>query len=190
MKAAELVLSEVGLEGFTMTTIAERAEVSVGGLYRRFSDKQELLRALKDRVMARLEEKLASEMEASPPQLDEVVNRLVNELSHHFAGNARVWDAFFNPTVHDPEMAQRGADGLTRLYQAFRLAALRDREHIVHKNPEHALSLTFEMVTAPIIRRTRPISQTYMPGVLDWEEFTDELVRAALAYLTSGESKN
>lgn len=184
MKAAELILSEVGLEGFTMTTIAHRAEVSVGGLYRRFADKQELLHALKDRVLSRLEEKIASEMQTSPPKLDEVVNRFIKELSRHFSANALVWNAFFMPAAQDSKMTQRGADGLAQMYQEFRAAALSDREHIAHKNAEHALSVTFEMVSAPIIRRTIPVARINLPTFyLDWDEFSDQLVQAGLAYL-------
>jgi AcrR family transcriptional regulator len=57
--AAEDVLALDGLDGFTIAAVAERAGVSVGGLYRRFTGKEQLLAAVKDRLLTRLETRLS-----------------------------------------------------------------------------------------------------------------------------------
>src|SRR5215213_2320573 len=49
----ELVLDDVGLEGATVPIIASRAGVSVGVVYRRFRDKDALLRAAYERFFER-----------------------------------------------------------------------------------------------------------------------------------------
>src|SRR5215210_8899508 len=49
LDAAEEMLDFVGLEGATVPTIAAAAGVSVGNIYKRFPDKDSLLRAVYDR---------------------------------------------------------------------------------------------------------------------------------------------
>jgi AcrR family transcriptional regulator len=53
MAAVELVVRDVGLEGATVRAIAARAGVSVGSVYRRFVNKRALLRAVRERFLAR-----------------------------------------------------------------------------------------------------------------------------------------
>ena len=55
LEAAETILRRDGAEGLTMPAVALEAGVSVGGIYRRFQTKQDLLRAIKDRHLARSE---------------------------------------------------------------------------------------------------------------------------------------
>src|SRR5271170_3681488 len=49
LEVAATLFAEVGYEAATMTTIAERAGSSIGGLYRYFPDKQALAVALQER---------------------------------------------------------------------------------------------------------------------------------------------
>lgn len=51
--AAETVLSRDGWDAFTMKAVADEADASVGGIYRRFANKEQLLRAIKDNVLTR-----------------------------------------------------------------------------------------------------------------------------------------
>ena len=54
LDAAQLLLAESGLEATTVPAIAERAGVSVGSIYRRFPDKDAVLRAVITRFMTRV----------------------------------------------------------------------------------------------------------------------------------------
>src|SRR3954447_19420969 len=56
LSAAEELLEEKGLDAATVPAIAERAGVSVGVVYRRFPDKDALLRAVYIRFFGRLGE--------------------------------------------------------------------------------------------------------------------------------------
>ncbi|HWW61774.1 MAG TPA: helix-turn-helix domain-containing protein, partial [Thermoanaerobaculia bacterium] len=56
LNAAEELLAEGGLDAATVPAIAERAEVSVGVVYRRFPDKDALLRAVYERFFWRVKE--------------------------------------------------------------------------------------------------------------------------------------
>ena len=69
LAAAEEVLAADGFDEFTMTAVAERAGVSVGAIYRRFDSKEQLLAAVKDRLLSRLEEDLAERLSTADPSL-------------------------------------------------------------------------------------------------------------------------
>src|SRR5438105_558170 len=55
LDAAEAVLAREGLEAATVPAIAERAGASVGAVYRRFPDKDALLRAVCERFLERID---------------------------------------------------------------------------------------------------------------------------------------
>jgi AcrR family transcriptional regulator len=58
LDAAACVLAEVGMERLTTALVAERAEASIGTVYRYFPDRVTLLQALAARNLERLEERI------------------------------------------------------------------------------------------------------------------------------------
>jgi AcrR family transcriptional regulator len=70
LAAAEDVLTADGFDEFTMTAVAERAGVSVGAIYRRVGGKEQLLAAVKDRLLSQLEEDLAERLHSADLSLD------------------------------------------------------------------------------------------------------------------------
>ena len=67
VEAARDILSERGLEGFSMREIARRIEYSPATIYLYFANKEDLLRAVVGEGMRRLSEVIRSEMEAAGP---------------------------------------------------------------------------------------------------------------------------
>jgi len=65
VEAARDILSERGLEGFSMREIARRIEYSPATIYLYFASKEELLRAVVGEGMRRLSEVIRNEMEAA-----------------------------------------------------------------------------------------------------------------------------
>jgi AcrR family transcriptional regulator len=70
LAVAEDVLTADGFDEFTMTAVAERAGVSVGAIYRRVGGKEQLLAAVKDRLLSQLEEDLAERLHSADLSLD------------------------------------------------------------------------------------------------------------------------
>jgi AcrR family transcriptional regulator len=56
LETASLLFSEVGYEAVTTNAIAERADISIGSLYRYFPDKEAIMRALTRRYFDRMRE--------------------------------------------------------------------------------------------------------------------------------------
>lgn len=67
VEAARDILSERGLEGFSMREIARRIEYSPATIYLYFANKEDLLRAVVAEGMRRLSEVIGAEMEAAGP---------------------------------------------------------------------------------------------------------------------------
>src|SRR6185369_480768 len=63
LDAAQAVLAEGGLEAATVPAIAKRAGLSVGAVYRRFPDKDALLRAVYVRLFGRAREQNAARLD-------------------------------------------------------------------------------------------------------------------------------
>lgn len=59
LKAAADIISEVGIAGLTLHAAAQRAESSIGSMYHFFSDKDQLLTALRDQHRQDMDELMA-----------------------------------------------------------------------------------------------------------------------------------
>ncbi len=71
LAAADSEIGELGLNGASTTSIARRAGVSVGGLYRFFADKEEIANALASQYLEDVEDRF-TEMVASVASLDDI----------------------------------------------------------------------------------------------------------------------
>ncbi|MCM2416489.1 TetR/AcrR family transcriptional regulator [Streptomyces sp. RKAG290] len=87
LQAAEEIAASSGLEGMTISGVAERAGVSVGTIYRRFDDKEQLITALTERMLERREEYVAERLCAADPSLPGVMDAYALALLESFADN-------------------------------------------------------------------------------------------------------
>ncbi|WP_239096842.1 TetR/AcrR family transcriptional regulator [Streptomyces sp. SID11385] len=105
LRAAEEIVSRSGLDELTITGVAERAGVSVGTIYRRFEDKEQLVSALTERMLERREHYMAEQLSAAAPSLSGVVDVYARALLESFADGNGLF----------PELLRaRGADSLDR----------------------------------------------------------------------------
>src|SRR5271157_2463160 len=73
LTSAEHVLVNEGPEEFTIARVAEHAGVSVGGVYRRFASKEQLIDAVRHALLERFEEAVAEAFDKAEPSLGGVV---------------------------------------------------------------------------------------------------------------------
>jgi AcrR family transcriptional regulator len=83
LDAANLLLAEVGYDALTLTEVAERSGSAISSLYRFFSNKEELIDALADRVAARLRPITESVLDPSAVDLplEAFAGRLIDRIS-------------------------------------------------------------------------------------------------------------
>lgn len=183
LAATASLLVERGFGEISVAEIAERAEVSIGSLYARFSDKQTVLRTLEYQMRAgagaNLDAVLGRSTWAGVP-LDGFVrgfvalflkqNRAAEGLLRAFALHAQV-DAGYRPTYLE------GREQILRSYRnAFVDRIVERSAEVSHPVPSRAARLVFDLLFAHTEQRL------FLPATdLD----ADDLADLVLAYLTS-----
>lgn len=181
--SAQHVLVNDGLGEFTIARVAEHAGVSVGGVYRRFASKEQLIDAVKDELAARLEDAVTKALDAAPPSLAGVVEAFVAALSETFSENGRIIPAIL-AGGHSPEPPVQGLRVATVMQQRFLDAAAPYREQIRHRRPVTALTVVFRSVIATGTHRAAV--NLWWPDGLTWQQWARETADMSTAYLTGG----
>lgn len=181
LEGAERILRRDGAEALTMPAVADEAGVSVGGIYRRFSTKQDLMRAIKDRHLTRSEEAMDAAMAAPLASLDDVVNAFVATLIKG-GGSAGLFGAIVESQGTDPVMKARGQVSTERLRAAFGRALAPFRSEIRHADPDAAIDMAFLIAIATFVRRVKD-GVRGGARVAAWSDFRRELARAMTVYL-------
>ena len=184
-------LDEVGLEEATIPRIAEKADVSPATIYRRFENKQALLRAAFLHMLERshqatrglLDEKL------SHGSLEQAARELIGLFFGQYRAHYKLLHALdrFQETDDDAAFVEAARaieeDNLDRVIQAM----LAHRAEITHPDPECAVriaTLTAATAIRMMMLRPRTIWRTVQPE--ENESLADEMTRAYVAYLKSG----
>ncbi|WP_170141062.1 TetR/AcrR family transcriptional regulator [Allonocardiopsis opalescens] len=183
VRAAERVLDEYGVEGLTMASVAAAAGVSVGGIYRRFADKRELLRAVQDDRLCTLEEELVASMRAAEPRLEAVVAALVRPAGDWLRRHAGSVGSFYQADLADPDMRRRTEESYARLRGAFRDGLLADRGRIAHSDPEQAVRIAFALAASALVQRSKVGALPAPDDSLDWDRLCEGVAHACVSYL-------
>ena len=185
------MLSEHGLEGATIPRIAEEAGVSPATVYRRFKDKQALLRASCLHLLElgnqtnhlHLRRKLGQGTLASAAR--EVVGLMFMQ-NRTQPMLLQAVEGFLGSDDDEAFVKEALAirdDTLDQLIQAM----LEHREEIAHPDPEQAVRIaTLQVATSIGILCFKPRSPWRTLQSLSDEALADELARAYVAYLRSG----
>jgi AcrR family transcriptional regulator len=175
--AAESVLVAKGFDDFTMTAVAEQADVSVGAIYRRFEGKDQLLDAVWDSLLAKMETDLAASLENASPTLAGVVSALVRASVADLSGNKLF------PYLYAPSMAQstRVHDAISTRRKLFLAAVESHLAEVRREDRLVAVVMVQAMVTGSCVHRAS--QGTGVEDGLSWDEFALHLEELAMSYL-------
>ncbi len=186
LDAAEELITAKGIAEVTITDIVRAAGVSVGCFYGRFRDKDELLLALLERLIRRLDERV-TEFEHPDnfrgASLSAIVHVCIRELITVFRGRRALFAAVTARSHYNETMCEVGKDFRTRVIQRFALLMLRQRQQIRHPDPELAAELAAQMVFGLLDQLVWWGELNVASRVLSDEQTEDELVRNVIAYL-------
>jgi AcrR family transcriptional regulator len=180
LEAAERILRRDGAEGLTMPAVALEAGVSVGGIYRRFQTKQDLIRAIKDRHLGRSEQLVATAMAGELTSLGEVVRVFLSTLIRD-QGAESLFGVIMEAQGEDAAMKARGHVCVDRQRQSFARALQPFRAQIRHADPDAAVDMAFFIAISAVIRRMK--AQGHGGASIGWGDLRRELARAVIAYL-------
>jgi AcrR family transcriptional regulator len=185
VSATEALLAQGGLDAATVPAIASLAGVSVGVVYRRFPDKDNLLRAVYDRFFERVKEQNFQRLgqqgffEMTLPQR---VRTFIGATVGFYRANRGLLRALQRYARTHPDNAFRRS---VRKENRLRLSSvtallLASRDQMSHPNPDAAVELALVAVGAvlnAILLEDEPLSDR-TPDHLD-----EELTRMFLRYL-------
>jgi AcrR family transcriptional regulator len=190
LEAAEAVLAKHGLEGATLPRIARRAGLSAANVYRRFKDKDALMRA----VFQRLTERSSAATEAAfdpesvrPIGLVQFSRNVIEGMirGHRAdAGLSRVC-VEYSQTHWDLDFIRKARASEEKSFRRMVDTFLMWRDQIRHPDPERAIRFAFLMV-ALSLRELILFNRAYVfEGVIpvDDELLKRELARMFLRYL-------
>jgi AcrR family transcriptional regulator len=190
IKATAEVLEKHGLEGTTIPRIAARAGLSPGAVYRRFPDKDALLREVCTRLFEESyqkgKEKLKPELWEGVP-LREMSCRLIAGIIQGQRMNRGLLQALFLFILqhHDAAFYRKGIELQSRVFRQIGELLLTRKDEIRHPDPELAVHFGMLMV-AFVVQGVFTLHDPgklnlFMPGAE--ENLEKELPRVFLRYL-------
>jgi AcrR family transcriptional regulator len=198
LKATAQVLDEQGLEGATIPRIAARAGVTPGAVYRRFQDKDALMRTLSLEVLrsaAERSEKLLTPGAAAGKPLAGLARHIVSTTLESYRKHAGLLRAIHDfGTSHPSSTFRQSLDEVEiRNFRCVARFVLLRREEIRHPHPESAvnLGLMFVGLTIREVLLLDATSRHWIPLLpKDDDALVRELVRSFLAYLGAEMAEN
>lgn len=188
LDATEAVLREGGLEAATVPAIAKRAGLSVGAVYRRFPDKDALLRAVHERTFVRVRELNESRMDPgifAGATLEQWVGGMIRGIVYVYRQDRRLMQAMleYSETHSDAGFRARAAETNQAALASFAELVKSKAAEVRHPRPETAAR--FALVTLGLLMRGLILADHTAPGLElgDDVKLEDELTRLVLGYL-------
>ena len=186
LDAAEALLRDGGPEKATVPAIARRAKVAVGSVYRRFPDKDAVLRSIYerffDRSIAANREALSADKWTDVP-LDLMLRRLVDGMVRGYRFHAPLLAALLRYVDSHPDAAFRTHAEAMRadVFAGLSQLLLSRRAEIAHPDPDRAVR--FLLVTLGLTLKGYLLQGDRLGTPTSWHELSEELQRFALGYL-------
>lgn len=187
LAAAEQLLAAQGSDEFTLTQVSRLGKVSIGSIYCRFDSKEELLRDVQVRLLARVEARQQQAVEEAVTKarsLHGLVGLLVGAFAETLRAEAALLRAFMARSVMDAEVAARGKASYFAAENAFAAALLDYRAVIPHPDPERAAYTVFRIVYSTLARYLGLGFGPPADGAgVEWAGLKQDLVAVCSAYL-------
>ncbi|MEU4519949.1 helix-turn-helix domain-containing protein [Amycolatopsis sp. NPDC024027] len=184
LAATEDLLIEVGADAVTIGAVAARAEVSVGTVYRRFENRELLLRAVKDRMLARFGDRVTARLRAPLADLESVIDAYTAAVVDWMAESGRLLPEIFGVGLR-PVPDER-AEGLAALRRLLVEAAAPHRGTVRLQDADGELAFIGRTITASAMHRA--LSVEAAPDGMTWEQWRSRTALMAVAYLTTDRS--
>lgn len=187
--AAEGLFAERGEIGFTLPEVARRANVSVGTVYRRFRDREELLMAVFDRVRRHEDEDLLSrwqEVAWSTLSIREITDRLVRDVAMLLREREDLMRAIMArrlTVTEDDPVFQHGLHDVIRGASKFEQALRASNRTITHADPAAASEFAYRMIVSLAHRWAAREIEVMAPDPMGWDTMLDNLSEVVARYL-------
>jgi AcrR family transcriptional regulator len=186
LDAAEALLRDGGPEKATVPAIARRAKVAVGSVYRRFPDKDAVLRGIYQRFFER---SVAANREALREErwadvgLEPMLRRLVDGMVRGYRFHAPLLAALlrYADGHRDAAFRRQAEDMRADVFAGISRLLLARRDAISHPDPDRAVQFLF--VTLGLTLKGYLLQGDRLGTPISWSELSEELQRFAVGYL-------
>jgi AcrR family transcriptional regulator len=183
LDAAEKVLEDDGLDAATVPAIAKRAGVSVGVVYRRFPNKDALIRAVYERYLWRAGEQNSMMLTALMRvrvSLEDILRGMVRGVVESHRRKRKLLLALTQYARRNPDLKRRAGEINRAAAAGLTALLLSHRDRIAHPDPEEAIRFSVLMI-ASIVRAI--ILEEEVHGLSAPEDLEHELTRMIFGYL-------
>lgn len=189
LEAAEEILEKRGVTGASVPEIARRAGVSPASIYRRFTDKDGLLREVFESFFERA---IKANDEALQPSrwvatsLEQSVCALVSGMVAAYSQRPGLLRAVVSYSERHPDAAfrRRAIELRERSMAGIEKIILLHAKEIRHPDPKKAVRIALQLVSLALKERISPTNKLRGPA-LSADELRLELCRMFLGYLRS-----
>jgi len=187
LRATVETLEAGGLEACTLPRVAAAAGVSAASVYRRFEDKDALLRAAFLKVLEQRQLAAAKSLEeaANGGGLEEAAERLAAALVQQHRAHPRLQRSLaqFAEAEADATFARRLREMTSSNLTTMAESLLRHRERIRHPQPASAAMFAVVMANATVAECVRQAAQGKPSQPLSDKQISSEVARAIMGYL-------
>jgi len=187
LDATELLLCESDNGEFTIQEVAARSGVSVGVIYTRVQNKDDLIHLAQQRIIMRVQQEEHG-LEGLPKpgaSLDETVAAVIEGFASFLYRNAEVLRPVMNRASIDPEVAHTGNTAHARMMLRFIDALLQKRSRVLHPAPAAAGDACFRMVYATLTRYLCLGAAPARVGRGEWNAIKRDLIEAMTLFLAA-----
>jgi AcrR family transcriptional regulator len=181
VEAAEQLLRTSGIDDFSMAAVAQAAGMPVGNIYRRFRGKDELIQAIKEDVIARIEDAVTDRLSRERfRDIPSLIHGFVGAVSEAFSSDESV-HRFLSSRSGDPVLCQIGSSSRRRIFLYYRDALLPLLPHESAERAELLVRVSFHLLAAAMIGKACADDQALTD--LSWNVLGAEISTAAIAYV-------
>jgi AcrR family transcriptional regulator len=186
--AALALLVERGPDAFTLAEVCTRADASMGAIYNRVNGKDDLIRLIHEREMARIDSDTTKALQTTDlqgPELRDAVAELIAAVTVLLRRDAEVLRPFMLLAATDQQISIRGRQSAAVMRDLFGELLSRRSSEIRHPDPVAAIDWCFTIVYSVVARRLG-LGST-MEGAADggdWDYIVPNLVDTVTAYLS------
>ena len=184
--AALALLVERGSDAFTLAEVCARADASMGAIYNRVDGKDDLIRVIHDREMARMDHDTVQALEGkdlSSGHLGEAAAKLIDGVEVVLQRHADVLRPFMLLAAKHEQISIRGRMSHQIMTDQFIELLSQRRGEIRHPNPVAAIKWCFTIVYSVFARR---LGLGFLEGAEEVggrDEVIAELADTVTAYL-------
>lgn len=186
LAAAEKLMVKNGNDEFTLTEVAKVGKVSIGSIYLRFDSKDDLIRAVHSRVLARIEEDqdaMMAKIVDKAATLDEFAFLFVDAYAELLKLYAPVLRPIMFRAIYDKSISMLGRQSAEKLSQEAEQQLLRFSGEFGRPDHQRLVGNAFRMIYYTLARLLGLGSSLEAAHQGNWDELKEDLAIMCVAFL-------